>query len=77
MIGESLLQTEKKMETEEDGEIPVQGLQVADGTRLLRVDQIVVVVHHKVNIYLRSLNTMPRKKLCQKKLSPYPNCTIL
>lgn len=46
------LPTERKMETEADGEILVQDPQVGDGTRLLRVAQIVVLVHHKVGALL-------------------------
>lgn len=61
MTGENL-PTEKKMETEADGEILVQDPQVGDGTRLLRVAQIVVLVHHKVTISLNSLNKVSRKQ---------------
>ena len=62
MIGESLLLTEKKMGTGADGEILGQDLQVGDGTRLLRVAQIVLVVHHKVTISLKSFNRLSRKR---------------
>ena len=61
MTGENL-PTEKKMETEADGEILVQDPQVGDGTRLLRVAQIVGLVHHKVTISLNSLKKVSRKQ---------------
>ena len=50
MTGENLLMIEKKMETVRDGEILEQGLLVDDGTRLLLVEEIVVVEQHKVII---------------------------
>ena len=51
MTGENLLMIEKKMETVRDGEILEQGLLVDDGTRLLLVEEMVVVAHHKVIIW--------------------------